>query len=140
MKQSIVHVALVVRDYDEAIAFYTQKLHFTLVEDTYQPEQDKRWVVVAPPGSNGTTLLLARASKPEQEPFIGDQTGGRVFLFLHTDDFWRDYNEMVARGIRFVRPPKEAPYGIVAVFADLYGNLWDLVQASPSSPIAGRVG
>ncbi len=127
MKQSIIHIALVVRDYDEAIAFFCHKLHFTLVEDTYQPEQDKRWVVVAPPGSNGTTLLLARASSPEQEPFIGRQTGGRVFLFLATDDFWRDYNEMRARGIKFVRPPKTAPYGTVAVFEDLYGNLWDLI-------------
>lgn len=135
MKQSIVHIALVVRDYDEAIAFYTQKLHFTLVEDTYQPAQDKRWVVVAPPGSNGTTLLLARASKPEQEPFIGNQAGGRVFLFLNSDDFWRDYNEMVANGIQFVRPPKEEDYGLVAVFADLYGNLWDLLQLNPGAPV-----
>ncbi len=128
MKQSIVHIALVVRDYDEAIDFYTKKLHFTLVEDTYQPEQDKRWVVVAPPGSEGTNLLLARASKPEQENFIGNQTGGRVFLFLNTDDFWRDYNEMVALGINFVRQPKTEDYGTVAVFEDLYGNLWDLLQ------------
>lgn len=128
MKQSIVHIALVVRDYDEAIAFYTQKLSFTLVEDTYQPEQDKRWVVVAPPGSTGTTLLLARASTPEQEAYIGRQTGGRVFLFLNTDDFWRDYNAMVAQGIKFVREPKQAPYGWVAVFEDLYGNLWDLLE------------
>ena len=128
MKQSINLVALVVKNYDEAIAFYTKKLHFTLVEDTYQPEQDKRWVVVSPPGSSGTKLLLARASKPEQKPFIGDQTGGRVFLFLNTDDFWRDYNEMVKLGIKFVREPKEAPYGTVAVFEDLYGNLWDLLQ------------
>src|SRR5512138_2333398 len=120
MKQSIVHIALVVRDYDEAIAFYTQKLHFTLVEDTYQPAQEKRWVVVAPPGPAGTTLLFAKASKPEQVPFVGNQTGGRVFLFLNTDDFWRDYNEMVANGITFVRPPKEADYGMVAVFEDLY--------------------
>jgi len=127
-KQSIVHVALVVRDYDEAIEFYTKKLDFTLVEDLYQPEQDKRWVVVAPPGSSGTTLLLAKASKPEQEPFIGRQTGGRVFLFLNTDDFWRDYREMVEKGIHFVREPKVAPYGTVAVFEDLYGNLWDLLQ------------
>lgn len=127
MQQSIVHIALVVRDYDEAIAFYCHKLHFTLVEDTYQPEQDKRWVVVAPPGSTGATLLLARASKPEQEPFIGRQTGGRVFLFLQTDDFWRDYNEMLSLGIKFIRPPKTAPYGTVAVFEDLYGNLWDLI-------------
>jgi catechol 2,3-dioxygenase-like lactoylglutathione lyase family enzyme len=130
MKQSIVHVALVVRDYDEAIDFYTKKLHFTLVEDTYQPEQDKRWVLVAPPGSTGTTLLLARASKPEQEAFIGNQAGGRVFLFLQTDDFWRDYNEMVALGITFVREPKVEKYGTVAVFADLYGNLWDLIDTN----------
>jgi len=132
MKQSIVHIALVVRDYDEAIAFYCHKLHFTLVEDTYQPEQDKRWVVVAPPGSTGATLLLARASKPEQEPFIGRQTGGRVFLFLQTDDFWRDYNEMLSLGIKFIRPPKTAPYGTVAVFEDLYGNLWDLIGPTTS--------
>jgi catechol 2,3-dioxygenase-like lactoylglutathione lyase family enzyme len=130
MKQSIVHVALVVRDYDEAIEFYTKKLHFTLVEDTYQPEQDKRWVVVAPPGSIGTTLLLARASKPEQEPFIGNQSGGGVFLFLNTDDFWRDYHEMVSQGIKFVREPKKESYGTVAVFEDLYGNLWDLLELS----------
>jgi catechol 2,3-dioxygenase-like lactoylglutathione lyase family enzyme len=128
MKQSIAHIALVVRDYDEAIDFYTKKLHFTLVEDTYQPEQDKRWVLVAPPGSGGTTLLLARASKPEQEAFIGNQTGGRVFLFLETDDFWRDYNEMVSFGINFVREPKAQPYGTVAVFEDLYGTLWDLIE------------
>ena len=128
MRQSIVHVALLVRDYDEAIEFYTRKLRFTLVDDTYQPEQDKRWVVVAPPGSSGTTLLLARASTPDQEAFIGNQTGGRVFLFLETDDFWRDYEEMLSLGIRFVREPKVAPYGTVAVFEDLYGNLWDLVE------------
>jgi catechol 2,3-dioxygenase-like lactoylglutathione lyase family enzyme len=128
LKQSILHVALVVRDYDEAIAFYCGKLNFRLVEDTYQPEQDKRWVVVAPPGSQGATLVLARASTPEQAAFIGRQTGGRVFLFLSTDDFWRDYNDMRSMGIRFVREPKEAPYGTVAVFEDLYGNLWDLVQ------------
>ncbi len=128
MKQSIVHMALVVRDYDEAIDFYTKTLHFTLVEDTYQPEQDKRWVVIAPPGSRGATLLLARASKPEQEAFVGNQTGGRVFLFLNTDDFWRDYNEMIERGVNFVREPKSESYGIVAVFEDLYGNLWDLLQ------------
>jgi catechol 2,3-dioxygenase-like lactoylglutathione lyase family enzyme len=128
MQQSIAHITLVVRDYDEAIEFYTNKLHFSLVEDTYQPEQDKRWVVVAPPNSSGTSLLLAKASKPEQESFVGDQAGGRVFLFLSTDDFWRDYNEMVAREIQFVREPKEAEYGTVAVFKDLYGNLWDLIQ------------
>ena len=128
MKQSIVHIALVVRDYDEAIEFYTKKLHFTLVEDSYQPEQDKRWVVVAPPGSVGTTLLLARASKPGQESFIGNQAGGRVFLFLDSDDFWRDYNDMVSQGIKFVRQPKKETYGMVAVFEDLYGNFWDLLQ------------
>jgi len=128
VKQSIVHMALVVRDYDEAIEFYTNTLRFTLVEDTYQPEQDKRWVVVAPPGSHGATLLLARASNPEQEAFVGHQAGGRVFLFLNTDDFWRDYNEMVERGVNFVRNPKTEPYGTVAVFEDLYGNLWDLLQ------------
>ncbi|MEJ8303978.1 VOC family protein [Saccharibacillus sacchari] len=138
MIQSIVHIALVVNDYDEAIEFYTKKLHFTLVEDIDQPEQDKRWVVVAPPGSAGTTLLLARASKPEQEPFIGNQAGGRVFLFLNTDDFWRDYREMVANGIEFVREPKEDSYGTVAVFKDLYGNLWDLLQLNEDHPIMLR--
>lgn len=138
MKQSIVHVALVVRDYDEAIEFYTKKLRFTLVEDTYQPEQDKRWVVISPPGSSGTTLLLARASNPEQEPFIGNQSGGRVFIFLNTDDFWRDYNEMVARGIRFVREPKRESYGMVAVFEDLYGNLWDLLELNDDHPVSRR--
>jgi catechol 2,3-dioxygenase-like lactoylglutathione lyase family enzyme len=138
MKQSIVHVALVIKDYDEAIEFYTKKLHFTLVEDTYQPEQDKRWVVVSPPGSGGTTLLLARASKPEQEPFIGNQSGGRVFLFLNTDDFWRDYRAMVAQGIKFVREPRKEVYGMVAVFEDLYGNLWDLLQLNEDHPISRR--
>ncbi len=138
MKQSIIHIALVVRDYDEAIAFYTEKLHFTLVEDTYQPEQDKRWVVVSPPGSSGTTLLLARASKPEQLAAIGNQTGGRVFLFLNTDDFWRDYHEMHTKGIKFVRDPKEETYGLVAVFEDLYGNLWDLLQVNANHPLFGR--
>ena len=128
MQQSLIHVALVVRDYDEAVDFFCSKLHFRLVEDTYQPEQDKRWVVVAPPGSEGTNLLLARASTPEQEKAVGNQTGGRVFLFLSTDDFWRDYNEMRDAGIRFVRPPKDEPYGTVAVFEDLCGNRWDLIQ------------
>jgi catechol 2,3-dioxygenase-like lactoylglutathione lyase family enzyme len=130
MQQSIIHIALVVRDYDEAIAFYIGKLNFTLVEDTYQPAQDKRWVVVAPPGSSGTTLLLAKASKPVQEPFVGNQAGGRVFLFLSTDDIARDYQRMVANSIKFVREPKVEAYGTVAVFEDLYGNLWDLVQLS----------
>lgn len=131
MKQSIAHVALVVRDYDEAIDFYVNKLLFTLIEDTYQPAQDKRWVIVAPPGSTGATLLLAQASKPEQKAFVGDQAGGRVFLFLRTDDFWRDYNRMISAGIQFVREPKDEPYGTVAVFKDLYGNLWDLIELNP---------
>ena len=135
MKQSIVHIALVVRDYDEAIAFYTEKLHFTLVEDTYQPEQDKRWVVVSPPDSSGTTLLLARASKPEQEPFIGNQTGGRVFLFLNTDDFWRDYNEMVSKGIKFVR---DAQRRILWAGGCFRRSVWEFVgfiadQCQPSA-------
>ncbi len=138
VEQSIAHVALVVRDYDEAIAFYTKKLDFTLVEDTYQPEQDKRWVVVAPPGSRGATLLLAKASKPEQEAFIGSQAGGRVFLFLSTNDFQRDYQRMLERGVRFIREPKAQDYGKVAVFEDLYGNLWDLVEFAKGHPMAGR--
>ena len=128
MKQSIVHVALVVRDYDEAIEFFTGKLGFTLVEDTYQPAQDKRWVLIAPPGSDNPKVLLARATTPEQESAIGNQTGGRVFLFLSTDDFWRDYNRMKEQGIEFVREPRAEPYGTVVVFKDLYGNLWDLVE------------
>ncbi|MGF1909259.1 VOC family protein [Vibrio kasasachensis] len=138
MKQSIVHIALVVRDYDEAIDFYVNKLRFELIEDTYQPEQDKRWVVVAPPGSNGVALLLAKASKPEQHDFIGNQAGGRVFLFLNTDDFWRDYERMLSLGITFVRPPSEAEYGTVAVFEDLYGNRWDLLQLNEDHPIVLR--
>jgi len=139
MKQSIVHIALVVKDYDEAIEFYTSKLNFELIEDTYQPEQDKRWVVVAPANSTGATILLARASNLEQEKFIGNQAGGRVFLFLNTDDFWRDYNEMIAKGIEFVREPKKAEYGTVAVFKDLYGNLWDLLELNADHPIVQRV-
>jgi catechol 2,3-dioxygenase-like lactoylglutathione lyase family enzyme len=128
MKKTIVHVALVVRDYDEAIEFFKKKLDFVLVEDTYIPEQNKRWVTVAPPGSTGTTVLLARPSQSGQEAFIGNQTGGRVTFFLNTDDFWRDYNNMIARGIKFVREPKAEPYGMAAVFEDLYGNLWDLLE------------
>ena len=135
MQQAIAHVALVVRDYDEALEFYMGKLGFRLIEDAYQPEQDKRGVVVAPPGpGGGTTLLLARASTPQQEALIGNQAGGRVLLFLQTDDFWRDYRRMVALGIEFVRPPKEEPYATVAVFKDLYGTLWDLLQHKPESP------
>jgi catechol 2,3-dioxygenase-like lactoylglutathione lyase family enzyme len=130
MKQSIVHIALAVRDYDEAIEFFTKKLDFRLVEDTYQAAQDKRWVLISPPGSDSTMLLLARATTPEQRSAIGNQTGGRVFLFLGTDDFWRDYNKMVERGIVFVREPKVEEYGTVVVFKDLYGNLWDLVQSN----------
>jgi catechol 2,3-dioxygenase-like lactoylglutathione lyase family enzyme len=128
LQQSIVHVALVVQDYDEAISYFTEKLNFELIEDTYLPDQDKRWVVVAPPGSKGTTVLLARASYPEQTSRVGNQTGGRVFLFLTTDDFWRDYEDMKAAGVTFIREPEEHEYGIVSVFEDLYGNRWDLIQ------------
>jgi len=131
MQQALGLVALVVRDYDEAITFYVDTLGFTLVEDTDVPEQDKRWVVVAPPGVGGAQLLLARAVGAEQATRIGNQTGGRVFLFLYTDDFWRDYHAYTAKGVVFVRAPKAAPYGTVAVFKDLYGNLWDLVQRTP---------
>jgi len=138
MKQSIVHIALVVKDYDDAIEFYTKKLRFTLIEDSYQPEQDKRWVVISPPGSTGTTILLARASNDEQQKFIGNQCGGRVFLFLNSDDFWRDYNDMLANGIVFIREPKEQDYGTVAVFEDLYGNRWDLLQLNDDHPLAKR--
>jgi catechol 2,3-dioxygenase-like lactoylglutathione lyase family enzyme len=128
MPQSIARVALVVRDYDEAIAWFTETLCFRLVTDQYQPEQDKRWVLVAPPGGGGTSLLLAPAATPEQEAFIGHQAGGRVFLFLQTDDFDRDHEAMIAKGVTFIRPPAVQPYGKVAVFLDLYGNKWDLVE------------
>ena len=128
MSQTIIHVAVVVRDYDEAITFFRDKLHFTVVEDSYQPAQDKRWVVVAPPGGQGTSLLLARAVIDAQVAAIGNQTGGRVFLFLATDDFWRDYNAMRSAGVDFVREPKVEPYGTVAVFRDVCGNLWDLLE------------
>ncbi|HRE82318.1 MAG TPA: VOC family protein [Opitutaceae bacterium] len=139
MKQSIGQITLVVREYDEAIAFYTHVLGFTLVEDTYLPREDKRWVVVAPPNSTGSGLLLARASGEEQSSRIGNQTGGRVFLFLYTDDFWRDYRNYLNQGVVFVRPPKEEPYGTVAVFRDLYGNLWDLLQPRAHLPTQLRV-
>lgn len=128
MQQHIAHVALVVKDYDEAIEFFTQKLDFSLVTDEYQPLQDKRWVIVAPPNSTGTNLLLSRATSDVQRAAIGKQAGGRVFLFLFTDNFQRDYDKMVSRGVTFVRAPKKEPYGTVAVFHDLYGNPWDLVE------------
>ncbi|WHU01479.1 VOC family protein [Sphingomonas sp. NIBR02145] len=130
MVQYLAHIALIVRDYDEALAFYIGKLGFTLVEDSYQPEQDKRWVTIRPPGApeNATTILLARAVGPEQEAAIGNQAAGRVFLFLATDDFERDFAAYSAAGVRFVRPPASQPYGKVAVFEDLYGNRWDLIE------------
>jgi len=127
MKQHIAHISLLVRDYDEAIQFYTGKLHFTLVEDTVLSET-KRWVLVAPKGSGECCLLLAKAANKEQEARIGDQTGGRVFLFLYTDNFQTDYETMVKEGVEFVREPKVENYGTVAVFKDLYGNLWDLLE------------
>lgn len=128
MRQQIGLTALVVRDYDEAIAFYVETLGFELVEDTCQPAEDKRWVVVAPPGATESRLLLARAVNEEQASRIGNQAGGRVFLFLYTDDFWRDFETYKSRGVIFVRKPKKESYGTVAVFQDLYGNLWDLVE------------
>ncbi len=127
MKQAIAHIALVVDDYDEAIKFYTEKLNFTLLEDTPQSET-KRWVLVAPKGAEESCLLLAKGVGEEQRSRIGNQTGGRVFLFLKTDDFWRDYEEMRRKEVNFVREPKTEDYGTVAVFEDLYGNLWDLVE------------
>ena len=125
--QTLGHIALVVREYDEAIAYYTGVLGFRLVEDT-DMGAGKRWVLVAPEGSTGTSILLARAVGAEQESRVGNQTGGRVFLFLYTDDFWRDYRMLASRDVVFVREPKEEAYGTVAVFRDLYGNLWDLIQ------------
>jgi len=127
MKQQIAHIALVVRDYDEAIRFYTEKLNFRLIEDTILSET-KRWVLVAPKNSEGCCLLLAKAANEEQKSRIGNQTGGRVFLFLNTDDFWRDYKNILVKGIEFVREPVKEDYGTVAVFKDLYGNLWDLIE------------
>lgn len=128
--QRLVHVALVVRDYDEAIDFFTGRLGFELIADTPQPAQGKRWVLVGPAGG-GPSVLLARATTPDQRAAVGNQTGGRVFLFLQTDDFWRDFHAFTTRGVSFVRPPQQMDYGIVAVFADLYGNLWDLIQFTP---------
>lgn len=138
MQTRLAHIALVVRDYDEALAFYVGKLGFTLVEDTYQPEQDKRWVTIRPPGApaNATTILLARASNAHQAKYIGDQAGGRVFLFLATDDFDRDHAAFTAAGVEWARPPATYDYGRVAVFRDLYGNLWDLVQFAAGHPNA----
>ena len=127
MTQNLGNIALIVREYDEALNFYTQSLRFQLIEDTNLGD-GKRWVRVRPPGSTVTDLLLAKAVDPEQASHIGNQTGGRVFLFLHTDDFWRDYRAMTERGVKFVRPPSEESYGTVAVFEDLYGNQWDLLQ------------
>lgn len=128
MKQALGLISLVVRDYDEALEFFVGTLGFSLVEDTYVPEQDKRWVVVSPPGAMESRLLLAKASSAEQESRIGAQTGGRVFLFLYTDDFWRDFERYRSKGVEFLREPREEPYGTVAVFRDLYGNMWDLLQ------------
>lgn len=128
MTQSVGLTAVVVRDYDEAIDFYTKTLGFVLIDDSFVPEQNKRWVVVAPAGETGSRILLARAVGDEQTSRIGNQTGGRVFLFLYTDDFRRDYEAYVDKGVEFVREPKTESYGTVAVFKDLYGNLWDLVQ------------
>jgi catechol 2,3-dioxygenase-like lactoylglutathione lyase family enzyme len=136
-RQAIGQVALVVRDYDEAIDFYVGVLGFTLVEDTAIQGQDKRWVIVAPPGSTGSRLLLARAADNEQSSRIGNQTGGRVFLFLHTDDFWRDFHSYKAKGVVFVREPRVESYGTVAVFKDLYGNLWDLLQPNAGVHLDG---
>jgi catechol 2,3-dioxygenase-like lactoylglutathione lyase family enzyme len=127
MNQKIAHIALVVNDYDEAIAFYTQKLNFTLIEDTVLSET-KRWVLVAPKGSGECCLLLAKAANEEQKSRIGNQTGGRVFLFLHTDDFERDYQNLLDQKITIVRKPSVEAYGTVAVFEDLFGNLWDLIE------------
>jgi catechol 2,3-dioxygenase-like lactoylglutathione lyase family enzyme len=131
MSQTIGYITLVVRDYDEAIALFTRSLGFDLIEDTPSKDRhgrDKRWVVVAPRDSRGTAILLSKASTPEEVSRIGNQTGGRVFLFLHTDDFWRDYNAITEKGVKFIREPKEEEYGTVAVFEDLYGNKWDLLQ------------
>lgn len=136
MKQHIAHITLLVRDYDEAIDFYTKKLDFNLIEDT-KIDEKKRWVLVAPPGARECCLLLAKAANGEQLNSIGNQSAGRVFLFLYTDDFWRDYNKMVSRNVHFVRPPKEEAYGRVAVFEDLYGNLWDLLEPGEKNKNAG---
>ena len=139
MKQNIIHVTLVVNDYDEALDFYCNKLQFEVIEDTEMPEQNKRWVVIAPPNSNGVTILLAKASNDEQQQFVGNQTGGRVSLFLQTDDIARDYQQMQSVDVEFLREPTVMPYGTVAVFADLYGNKWDLLQLNPDHPMMSRI-
>ena len=136
MSQQIGYIALLVRDDDEAIAYFTQTLGFDLIEDSPSIDREgrqKRWVLIAPPGSTGTQILMAKASTPEEAARIGNQTGGRVFLFLHTDDFWRDYNALIEKGVKFVRQPKQEEYGTVAVFEDLYGNKWDLLQLKADS-------
>jgi catechol 2,3-dioxygenase-like lactoylglutathione lyase family enzyme len=135
MKQRIAHIALVVNDYDEAIQFYTEKLNFKLIEDT-KIADTKRWVLLAPPGAKECCLLLAKAADDKQRACVGNQTGGRVFLFLFTDDFRRDYDKMISKGIHFVRPPKQEEYGMVAVFEDLYGNLWDLLEPNNKNKAA----
>lgn len=140
MKQSIVHITVVVDDYDLAIKFYTEILDFELCEDTYIPEQDKRWVLITPPNSPNCAILLAKASNSEQQKFVGNQAGGRVFLFLGTDDFWRDYTNYLEKGVTFVREPAELEYGKVAVFEDLYGNRWDLVEHKPNHPFSQKNG
>lgn len=137
--QDIAHVAMVVDDYDKAIRFFVDKLDFEVLEDSYQEKQNKRWVVIAPPHSKGATILLAKAKNEMEEKSIGMQTGGRVFLFLATDDFERDYQKYVERGVEFVRQPKTDQYGIVAVFKDLYGNLWDLVEFPKDHPMGIRL-
>lgn len=139
MKQSIIHITLLVKDYDEAIDYYVNKLNFELIEDTELEGKNKRWVVVAPKGSNGTAILLAKSSKVEQESFIGNQTGGRVLLFLGTDDFWTDYDRMKKSGVEFVKAPSEMDYGTVAVFKDLYGNLWDFIEPNKNHKMYSRV-
>jgi catechol 2,3-dioxygenase-like lactoylglutathione lyase family enzyme len=136
MSQQIGYIALLIRDYDEAIEYFTQTLGFDLIEDSPSIDREgrqKRWVLIAPPGSTGTQILMAKASTPEEAARIGNQTGGRVFLFLHTDDFWRDYNALIEKGVKFVRQPKQEEYGTVAVFEDLYGNKWDLLQLKAES-------
>jgi len=134
MKQSIINLSFVVREYEEALEFFTQVLNFDVLEDFEQPEQNKRWIRVAPKGSTGPALVLGRAKNESEKATIGNQTGGRVFLFLHTDDFWRDYKDLKSKGVEFVREAKEEPYGTVAVFKDLYGNLWDLIQHKEQNP------